>query len=127
MIVMSMKFKCDECIPVGVADYIAQSGYDVDTVNQEGLSGASDREVWQAAQLEGRFLITTDLDFSDVRRFKPGTHHGILLMRVSQEGQTALSNIIRWLFTHYNPGSWSEALVIVTDHKLRIRPPSSDV
>lgn len=124
---MPIKFKCDECIPVGVAHYIAKSGYDVETVNQEGLSGASDSDVWQAAQREERFLITTDLDFSDVRRFKPGTHHGILLMRVSKEGQTALSNIIKWLFTSYDPESWAEALVVVTDHKLRIRPPSPDL
>jgi predicted nuclease of predicted toxin-antitoxin system len=31
---------------------------------------------------EGRLFVTLDLDFSDVRRYKPGTHPGIFLIRV---------------------------------------------
>jgi Domain of unknown function (DUF5615) len=46
--------------------------------------------VWQAAQEGRRFLITQDLDFSDVRRYAPGTHHGLLLVRLPQPGRTAL-------------------------------------
>jgi predicted nuclease of predicted toxin-antitoxin system len=42
----------------------------------------ADCEVWEAAQRDERFLITQDLDFSDVRRFVPGSHRGILLVRL---------------------------------------------
>jgi hypothetical protein len=30
---------------------------------------------------EGRLFVTLDLDFSDVRRYKPGTHPDILLIQ----------------------------------------------
>jgi len=43
----------------------------------ENLGGCSDREIWEASLREARFLITQDLDFSDVRQFRPGTHQGI--------------------------------------------------
>ena len=69
-----MKVKLDENIPVRLSDELALLGHDVDTVASEGLKGKSDGDVWRAAQQEGRLLITQDLDFSDMRRFKPGTH-----------------------------------------------------
>jgi len=38
--------------------------------------------MWSAARRDERFLITQDLDFSDIRQFKPGTHPGLLLVRL---------------------------------------------
>jgi len=42
------------------------------------MTGHPDGDIWRHAQQEGRFLITQDLDFSDINLFSPGTHHGIL-------------------------------------------------
>jgi len=46
--------------------------------NDRQLTGRADPDVWSAAQSARRFLITQDLDFSDIRRYKPGTHAGLL-------------------------------------------------
>ena len=40
-----MKFKLDENLPVSSAAILARAGHDVDTVGEEGLSGAPDAEV----------------------------------------------------------------------------------
>jgi predicted nuclease of predicted toxin-antitoxin system len=37
------------------------------TVLDEGLRGHNDDEVWSAAQAEGQFLVTQDLDFSNTQ------------------------------------------------------------
>jgi len=47
-------------------------GHDVHTLHDERLIGHVDREIWEAAQKESRFLITQELDFSD--------HDGLLLV-----------------------------------------------
>ena len=47
----------------------------------ESQSGATDDLLWCRVYEEGRFLVTLDTDFADVRRFAPGTHPGILLLR----------------------------------------------
>ena len=65
-------------------------GHDVDAVRAEHLAGRRDNEVWQAAQFAGRFLITQDMDFSDMRRFAPGTHVGLLLVRLAKPSRDAL-------------------------------------
>jgi len=77
-----VKLKLDENIPHSAGNRLATLGLDVDTVLDENLGGHPDSDVWAASQSEGRLLVTQDLDFSDVRRFAPGTHCGLLLVRL---------------------------------------------
>jgi predicted nuclease of predicted toxin-antitoxin system len=53
-----VKFKLDENIPHTVRHRLASLGLDADTVRDEGLGGRRDKEVWDAAQTERRFLVT---------------------------------------------------------------------
>jgi hypothetical protein len=39
-------------------------------------------------------FVTLDVDFSDVRRYKPGTHPGILLIRARSRSATAVSEVL---------------------------------
>ena len=63
-----MRIKLDENLPGVLVSRLAALGHDVHTTQYEGLAGQVDSEVWEAAQREGRFLITQDMDFSDARR-----------------------------------------------------------
>jgi predicted nuclease of predicted toxin-antitoxin system len=118
-----MKIKVDENIPTSLQGLIASHGHDDDTVRSEGIAGQDDDVVWQHATNAERFLITQDLDFSDIRRFTPGTHHGILLVRLRDPGLHALRARIAGLFETENVDAWSGCLVVATDTKLRIRRP----
>jgi predicted nuclease of predicted toxin-antitoxin system len=117
--------KLDENLPARLVDQLARLGHDADTVAQEGFTGKPDVEVWGAAQAAGRFLITQDLDFSDIRRFAPGTHHGLLLVRLRAPGREALARRIKGLFEAEPVESWKRAFVVVTDHKIRVRRPKA--
>jgi predicted nuclease of predicted toxin-antitoxin system len=75
-----MRIKLDENLPFSLATILPDLGHDVHTIPQEHLSGATDSSLWEAAQRESRFLVTQDLDFSDIRQFAPGTHFGLLLV-----------------------------------------------
>jgi predicted nuclease of predicted toxin-antitoxin system len=68
-----MRLKLDENLPESLLSGLSELNHDVDNVRQEGLTGQNDSNVWRAAQHENRFLITQDLDFSDIRQFAPGT------------------------------------------------------
>jgi predicted nuclease of predicted toxin-antitoxin system len=61
-----VKIKLDENIPASAGPRLASLGFDVDTVVSEGLVGKTDREVWAAAQTEGRLLVTPRWPASDV-------------------------------------------------------------
>src|SRR6185437_3281728 len=77
-----MKIKLDENLPNELAELLALHQHDVDTVREESLTGRDDAAVFDAACADDRTLMTQDLDFSDIRRFKPGTHPGIALIRL---------------------------------------------
>src|SRR5260370_26392825 len=66
--------KLDEHLGKATRQLLREGSYDVDTVLDERLSGSTDDLLWSRVVADGRLLITLDLDFSDVRRFRPGTH-----------------------------------------------------
>lgn len=119
-----MKLKLDENLPESLLSELSALGHDVDNVRLEGLGGQSDPNIWRAAQREERFLITQDLDFSDVREFKPGTHHGLMLVRLRVPGRRALAARISEAFRTAEAGSWSRCFILLTDSKLRVHSPA---
>lgn len=120
-----MKLKLDENLPESLLPALTGLGHDADNVRGENLTGQADSDIWQAAQEAGRFLITQDLDFSDIRRFAPGTHHGLMLVRLRLPGRLALARRIAEVFTREEVGSWAGCFILVTDLKLRVhRPPA---
>ena len=118
-----MKLKLDENPPESLLATLTALGHDADNVRMENLRGKADAEVWQAAQKAERFLITQDLDFSDIRRFAPGTHHGLMLVRLRLPGRSALATRIASAFGEATAESWPRCFVLLTDHKLRVHTP----
>jgi predicted nuclease of predicted toxin-antitoxin system len=115
-----VKIKLDENLTASLAAELSALGHDADTVQQEGLKGHSGPDVWRAAQRESRFFITQDLDFSDLRRFQPGTHTGLMLVRLAQPGRVALTRRILQVFERPDADTWTGCFVVLTDVKLRI-------
>ena len=121
-----MRLKLDENIAVSAKSRLAALGFDVDTALDEGLGGRPDDDVWSASQADARFLITQDLDFSDVRRFAPGTHEGILLVRLPDHEQWRIGDFLVAWFSDPDVSSWSRCLVVATPTKVRVLRPTTD-
>ncbi len=115
-----MKLKLDENLPESLVPALSALGHDVENVRKEGLGGQNDPNVWKAAQKEGRFLITQDLDFSDIRQFKPGTHHGLMLVRLRMPGRQALATRVSEALRSADAASWSGCFILLTDSKMRV-------
>ena len=79
-----MKLKLDENIPASLKAELTAIGHDFHSVVDEALVGSSDERIWTQCQEEERLLVTQDLDFSDSRKFKPGRHAGLLLIRLQK-------------------------------------------
>ncbi len=79
---MKVKFLKDECTGKRLAVLLKNAGYDVLFVG-DWKPSASDDEVLQKANEEGRILITDDKDFGELvfRLGKPSS--GIILIRTS--------------------------------------------
>ena len=118
-----MNIKLDENLPERLVSELGKLGHDVETVRAEHLAGRTDEQVWQAAQSGSRFLITQDLEFSDMRRYTPGTHEGLLLVRLAHPGRAALVARVSTLFATEPVDQWRRCLVVATEHKVRVKRP----
>jgi len=132
-----VKLKLDENLPGSAATRLAALGYDVDTVLAEIAGGRSDEDVWSAAQAEGRFLVTHDLDFSDARKFRPGSHGAVLIVRLPAARRFAADpewtplisepmrvgdHLVAW-FSDPDARSWGCCLVVATLRKVGLFAP----
>jgi predicted nuclease of predicted toxin-antitoxin system len=120
-----MRIKLDENLPDRLISVLSGLGHDTDTVVGEGFSGKPDRELWPEVQKAGRFLLTKDLGFSDERVYPPGTHHGILVLRLSDDRSIAAAERLGAVFRTEAVEAWKGNLVVVTDHKVRVRLPQA--
>lgn len=118
-----MRVKLDENLPASLAADLGALGHDVDTVVQEQLTGRDDPTVWMATQSATRFLVTQDLDFSDVRQFAPGTHEGLMLVRLRTPSRKRLISRVKQIFGTENVESWHRCFVVATERKIRVRRP----
>lgn len=119
-----MRIKLDENLPEALLRALSDLGHDVDNIRLEGLAGQDDSVVWRAAQVEHRFLITQDLDFSDLRKFAPGTHCGLLLVRLRLPGRRALTERLTAVISTHAVEDWARCFVLVSDLKIRVHRPA---
>lgn len=119
-----MRLKLDENIATSAGARLAALGFDVDTVLDEGLGGRPDADVWTAAQSERRFLVTQDLDFSDTRTFAPGTHEGLLLVRLPDAEQWRIGDYLVAWFSAPDVETWARCFVVATPNKVRVIRPA---
>jgi predicted nuclease of predicted toxin-antitoxin system len=119
-----MKIKLDENLPSLLAPRLAAMSHDVHTVVEEGIAGKPDPVVWQAAQSEARFFITQDMDFSNAQRLVPGTHYGVLLIRLRAPSWRAVVERVAGLFAQEDVTHWAKCFVVATESKVRVRRPA---
>lgn len=118
-----MKFKLDENLPASSAAILASAGHDVDTVTQEGLIGVSDQDVVAAATAAGRILISLDRGLGDIRAYPPGSHAGIVVLRLTDQSAAATVKAVSDLATLTDPDSLAGAVAVLQRGLLRIRHP----
>ena len=115
--------KLDEHLGKASLQLLREGNYDVDTVLGEQLAGSTDELLWSKVVADGRLLITLDLDFSDVRRFRPGTHPGILLIRAHSTSSPAVLRVLRRVLAERSLEDLRGCLAVADERSTRVRWP----
>lgn len=118
-----MKLKLDENLPADAVAAARRAGFDVDTVLDEGLAGAPDGDVVQAATREGRPVVTLDRGLADVRLHPPGTHGGILVLQVADQRPRMIANALITALDGLDLDDVAGCNVVVRGGEARIRRP----
>lgn len=118
-----MKVKLDENLPRSARQLLERAGHDVDTVHDEELEGAPDPEVLAAATAAGRLLITLDRGLGDVRSYPPGSHGGVLVLRLSEQSATTVCAHLASLVASHDLDTLAGAVTVAQRGLLRVRRP----
>jgi predicted nuclease of predicted toxin-antitoxin system len=99
----------------------SQSWHDVATVREEGLAGCGDEQLFRICAAENRCLLTLDLDFSDVIRFRPSASAGVAIFRMPKNPTIhLLERMIGRLLDALESGSIAGQLWIVEVTRIRV-------
>jgi predicted nuclease of predicted toxin-antitoxin system len=116
-----VKVKLDENMPTDLATHLRQAGHDVMDVVEEGLGGEDDPPILKAATVEGRILMTFDLDFADIRHYPPCSHAGIVVFRLQDQRWTSLQGPIDRLLAGNRLDDLVSGLAIVDETRVRYK------
>lgn len=112
-----MRLKLDENLSRHLKASLQHLGHEVETAGEEGLLSRPDGDVAAAAASEGRMLLTLDLDFSDARKYPPGSHPGIVLFRPGSMGPLTVNAFVEAT----NLEDLAGCLVVVDPDRVRVR------
>jgi hypothetical protein len=116
--------KVDENLPSEIAELLGRNGYDAITVKDQGWQGMPDDNLWRRIQSEGRWLVTADKEFTDLRRYPPGSHAGLILPRSSEESRADYLRLAEKVLGRVKLDEIGGAVVVVTRRGIRIRQDS---
>ncbi len=80
-----------------------------------------DADLWSRVQADGRWLVTADKGFADLRSHPPGTHAGMLLLRAEPESRQAYLELTARVLERLDLGGVPRALVVASPSGIRIR------
>jgi len=111
----------DEDRPDAVASLLTAAGYPATTVRAHGWSGLQDAPLGARLQAEGRWLVTADTGFGDIRTEVPGTSVGVMLLRAAIESRRRDLAWAEATVRSVRLEDLAGCLVVVTPRGIRIR------
>ncbi len=120
-----MRIKLDENISTSAGEPLRSAGHDVDSVVDEGLAGASDGKELAEATARNQLVVTLDRGFADVRTHPPGSHAGIIVLRVEDQSPPAIVREIEDLLTAVDLDDLSGCVSAFRSGTIRVRRPST--
>ncbi|MGC7846346.1 DUF5615 family PIN-like protein [Desulforudis sp. 1088] len=115
------KFKIDENLPQELADLLRASGCDAETVWSEGMQGVSDALLIEQCKRENRVLVTVDIGFADIRKYKPKGHPGIIVLRVRDQSRQSMIACFKKVLPALPSVPLAGLLWIVDERRIRLR------
>ena len=118
---MGARFKLDENVPRDAAALLRAAGHDVHSVSDEKLEGGSDTQLLDMCRKEDRVLITLDLDFADIRVYRPSDSAGIWVLRPPLKSIESSLAVLQGALALLASEPAKQRLWIVEQDRVRIR------
>lgn len=119
-----MRFLVDECTGPGVAAWFKSQGHEALSVFDEAR-GASDASLLRRAIEEGWIVVTNDKGFGEYVHRDGTGHHGVILLRLSDE-RTANKIAVLTLLMDRHSDQLPGRFVVVSETRVRFSDPPDE-
>lgn len=114
---MSLKVLCDENLPNVISAALNNIGCDVKRV----VSGMSDVQVANLAQVEERIIITFDSDFANILVYPPKEYFGIVRISIHPPTVHTIIERLNYIFSQFTTAKdFQGKLIIIGNTGIRI-------
>lgn len=115
-----MKFFLDENLPLSLTKNIIALGFQAEHVRMVGLRGAEDKEIAAYAKKCQAILITKE--FGSLLFYPPGSHYGLLLLRLSASFTSIkIKQAVVGFLQRVSPNELEHSLIVLEVGKYRRR------
>jgi predicted nuclease of predicted toxin-antitoxin system len=119
-----MRLLADQDIYAGTVTFLRESGHDVVTAAERGMSRAADADLLAAAGADGRILVTRDRDYGGLV-FAEAAGAGVIYLRLLPSTVQAVHAELARVLSIYPSSELLEAFVIVEPGRHRLRRPAA--
>ncbi len=116
-----MRFLADMGVGLRVVHHLRTAGHDAVHLADQGLQRLPDRDIFAKAGLEGRIVLTFDLDFADIAAAAGTALPSVVIFRLSNARADSVIGRLTVALDAASPMLLSGAIVAVEDHRVRIR------
>lgn len=102
-------------------EFLIELGHEAVHVSDLGLALAPDEEIVEYARVNGILILTEDLDFAAILAVTGAIEPGVIILRVGNWTRQQIEDRLRHVFEELPQETFSNAIVTVQRHRVRIR------
>ena len=116
-----MKLLADMGISLRTVAWLRDAGYEAVHLREEGLQTLPDDEILVKARVEGRIVLTLDLDFGQLLAMSGESLPSVILFRLGNENYSMINERLATVLHQCAADLEAGAIVSVSDEAFRVR------
>lgn len=115
-----LKLLADENVAPRVVEVLRKEKFDILSIVEKKLSGASDERILKLARRQRRIILTHDKDFGNLVHRPDQKHGGVILLRLRNQSPTNVIRNLTPFLRKIKSEKVKNRLVIFQEGKIRI-------
>ena len=117
-----MKFLLDMGIARSTADFLRNQGHNAIHLREQGLQRLSDHDIIDKARVEGRVILTHDLDFGRIIALSQSHLPSVITFRLNNMQPSQVNHYLAQTLVRFAGQLEAGALVSINEQAIRVRP-----
>jgi predicted nuclease of predicted toxin-antitoxin system len=116
-----VRFLADMGVSASTVRALRQRGHDTVHVGEIGLDREPDKRILQRARIEGRIVLTFDLDFGDLLAAGGEALPSVIVFRLQSETPTSVTPRLLRVISERQAELTAGAIIVVEESRYRLR------